>query len=522
MDNKKPTPTIGDNSNVPGTYPKVDLMPKIIPSQTVHSNDPKAPNAVDPLNGGTPTNQATEVPVIDIELELGGTGTIIVGGILVDADYNPDLAGTKRIEVYDKMRKSDATVRLGLSAAKQPIMAAEWYFKPGAGEDMNGEKITFIQQELFQNPNFSFTNLLRQSLTFCDFGASHFEKVWRERGDGRIGWKKFAQRLPKTIYRYTLNDGVTPGITQYLPTGGQVEIPQWKLVSFILDMEGSNYEGQSMLRAAYMHWHYKDLYYRIDAIASERQGMGVPIIRVPAQATPQDKAKAKMIARNLRVNESAYVDLPPGFTLEYLDTHGKELKEVKEMIMHHDRQILKAFLAHFLDMGASHSGSKNISTDQSDLYKLAEQYLARVFQEPMQLVCNELIALNWSNLKPNEYPTLSHGQIGSIDIAVLSAALKDLTDAGIIIPDPSLEQHLRKSAQLPEPDDPKLVDDKDAERRKIGYPPPPPMLPGLPGQKGLPPGKPAPKAPSKFGEDLLLFKEELEAIISQKEEEEQE
>lgn len=512
----------GDNANASGTYPAnpsnlPDMLRANVAAKAAHiTNDPRAPYAADPLNAGIPTSQADIEPDDILELELGGTGTIIVAGILTDADYNPDLTGVKRIEVYDKMRKGDATVKLGLSAVKKPLLAAEWFIKPGEGEDDTGEKTIFVRDELLHNPNFSFTQFLRQALLYCDYGNSIFEKVFRRRADKRIGWKKFAPRLPKTVYRYTLEDGVTPGITQYLPTGGIVQIPQWKLMMFVLDMEGANYEGESMLRACYMHWYYKDLYYRIDAIASERQGMGVPIIRVPAQATPEDKRRAKIVARNIRVNQEAYVDLPEGFTLEYIDTKAKELKEVKEMIMHHDRQILKAFAAHFLDMGASSAGSRNLSKDQSDLYKVSELYIARIFQEIVQLAIKELVDLNWSGLNDKQYPTLEHGQIGEVDFTTLADALGTLSEKGIIIPDKPLETYARKTMQLPAADE--NPDEKDQQLRKVGFPPPPPMLPGGPGKPAIP-GKPVAKKPSRFAEDLLQLSEDLEEIIAQREQE---
>lgn len=474
-------PIVGDNSNAPGTYPAGTSSARVLPNLASNpiaqrnSADPKAPLAADPLNGGIPRSDATEAPSSVVELELGGTGTILVGGILTEADYNPEMSGRRRIEIYDKMRKSDATVRLGLSAVKYPLLAADWYIKPGQGEDENGEKTLFVKQELFNNPNFRFIQFFKEALTFCDFGASHFEKVFRKRMDGKFGWKHFGARGAKTIYRYTMNDGVTPGLTQILPTGGVGEIPDWKLLSFILDQEGSNYEGVSLLRAAHMHWYYKDLYYRIDAIASERQGIGVPIIRVPSQATPKDKAKAKEIARNMRVNQEAYVDLPTGFTFEYVDTKSQTLKQVNEMVLHHDRQILKAFISHFLDMGNGNSGARDLSKDQSDLYYLGEWYLAQIFQGPMNLAIRELVALNWSGLKQEEYPTLEHGYIGSADFTGMAEAVSKYTSAGIILPDDTLERHVRKGMHLPEAEDVNEMDDEQKARRKIGMPQPDPF-----------------------------------------------
>lgn len=528
----------GDNSNAPGTYPDdvsattARVLSNIANKNGAQTDNPKAPYAVDPLNGGIPTSEAGDQSSSVLELELGGTGTIIVQGILTDADYNPDLSGRKRIEIYDKMRRGDATVRLGLSAVKHPILAADWYIKPGETEKDdpdNGEMTQFIKEELFSNPNFSFTQFLRQALLFCDYGNAFFEKVFRYRSDGQVGWKKFAPRLPKTIYRYTMQDGVTPGLTQYLPTGGTIEIPQWKLLSFILDIEGSNYEGVSLLRAAYMHWYYKDLYYRIDAIASERQGMGVPIIHVPSQANEKDKARAKVIAKNMRTNEQAYVDLPDGFKIEYLDTHSKELKEVKEMVMHHDRQILKAFLAHFLDMGASHSGSKNISSDQSELFIVAEQYIAKIFLEPMNLAIRELVNLNFTVDQEKDYPKLEHGSIGQMDFIAMATALGQLATGGLLVPDPELEKYLRASMGLPDAMDlsiPEMQD--DLLRRKVLQPVPPEVGPdGKPidskvGNKQSVPRNAQGKVINnerahRFAEDLLSMKDEIEEIIAQKE-----
>lgn len=535
-----------NNANAPGTYvtpADPNIRENISAGRAAAfnsvSNDPSAPYAADPLNAGNPTRSAVEEadgsePDGVLELELGGTGTIIVSGILSQADYNPDLSGWKRVDIYDQMRKGDATVRLGLSAIKQPLLSAGWYIKPGKDGKEDDPYVQFIDEELFKNPNFSFTQFLRQALLFCDYGNSFFEKVWRVRADGKIGWKKFAPRLPKTIWRYTLQDGVTPGITQILPTGGNVEIPQWKLLMFVNEMEGANYEGISLLRAAYKHWYYKDTYYKIDAISSERQGMGVPIIKVPPQADPRDKAKAKVIAKNLRVNEMAYVDLPIGFTLEYLDMKGKDIKNVHEMVLHHDRQILKAFLAQYLDMGGAGSSgaTKSLSDDQSELFLVAEKYIANIFQEQMNYAIHELIDLNFTGSqapKPTEYPTLDPGGIGQVDFAQLSQALMQMVDSGIILSDANLERYVRQTMDLPEAMPFDKQDPADVERRRVGTSQVVEKLDGPPGSapdQGNAPGKPKPKSTQTngkstqkaqtFAENLLTLQNGIQDALSER------
>jgi hypothetical protein len=89
---------------------------------------------------------AAEVGKKEVLTELGGTGTVIVNGFLTGQDYNKELTGTKRIDIYDQMRLSDATVRAGLNVVKLAILSADWYIKSPTdsdGTDVNKILIEF-------------------------------------------------------------------------------------------------------------------------------------------------------------------------------------------------------------------------------------------------------------------------------------------------------------------------------------------------------------------------------------------
>src|SRR6185295_17978497 len=162
--------------------------------------------------------------------------------------------------------------------------------------------------------------------------------------------------------------------------GKTAEIPRWKLLYFINEQEGSNYEGHSLLRAAHKPWYYKNLYYKVDSIAVEKQGMGIVKVTHPPQASPQEIAKVEEIAKNVRANEKAYIKLPAGYNLEFIYTHANTLKETKDMIDHHDRQISKSFLTQFLELGVQKGGSHALSQDHSKLFLLGLEYLAKIVQ----------------------------------------------------------------------------------------------------------------------------------------------
>lgn len=398
--------------------------------------------------------KATTVPEVSVNSlmrEIGDTGTVVYSGYLSLVDYNQDLTGTRRIRKYDEMRLSDSTVRLGLAAVKYPILATQWFIKSPQDSGEDDEATKFVRAQLLENPLFTWNSYLRQILTFCDYGNAIFEKVFIKLPDGKIGWRKFAPRLSKTILRWTMKDGVTPGIEQLVPTMGSFEIPDWKLTKFILDQEGSNYEGISLLRSAYKNYFFKDLYYKIDSIATEKQGLGIPILTTPPNAKPEDVAKAEEIVKNMRVNEMSYARLPQGFKIEMMDMKGNQIKNVETMIMHHDRGIAKAFLAQFLEIGSQgSSGAYSASQDQSDLFYMGIEHIAALPREIVNRDIRDLVDINFGPQAEGKYPTIEHGSVRNVDSQKFATALNQLASGQILIPDDELEEKVRATLDLPE------------------------------------------------------------------------
>jgi phage gp29-like protein len=228
-----------------------------------------------------------------------------------------------------------------------------------------------------------------------------------------------------------------------------MNIPSWKLLMFVNEQEGENYEGISILRTAYKHWYYKEQYYRIDAMAQERQGLGLPFFKKPNGATPKDVAEMRKLMRNLRSNEESYLEIPMGWEVGLVEMKAQAIKDAEPMISHHDRQITKNVLAQFLELGSSGgSGSRALSEDHSDLFLLSEEAVAKHIQEVVQKdLIKELVDYNFT---VDCYPELHHGQIGIVDYQKLSASLQQLSGAKMITTNYELEKYLRKTMKLPE------------------------------------------------------------------------
>jgi phage gp29-like protein len=390
-------------------------------------------------------------------VELGDTGTRILNGV-VNEEYNAKLQDTRGIAIYDEMRKSDGTVRAAVLATTLPVRAANWFVKPGSEEQVDLDIAEFVRQALWEQSSITFDDFLRQALLSLPYGVMVFEKVYTTReidGVTRIVFDKLAPRLPRSIQKWAITDG-SFGITQNTSDGKVVDIPGDKLVVFVNEMEGENWWGTSILRAAYKHWFIKNTIYKIDAIAFERQGLGVPFVKLPEGATTADTVKAEEILKNLRANSQAYIIEPQDYEIGFKDMMSDKTRDPQNSLAHHNREIMKSILAQFLELGASSSagtsGSRALSEDHSDLFLQSLEAIARSFASTVnKQSIKELVDLNFDNVE--KYPTLDFEGITETDVKAISDAYKTLVDTGAITPQEADEPYFRENLGLPEYDE---------------------------------------------------------------------
>lgn len=413
-----------------------------------------------PLDGREVLGQVRLSEKIDRQVslseEIGSPGTSIYHGFIAQ-DYNPNFRGQKAIKIYEEMRNQDATVAAVLKAIKLPILQAEWQVESGDAQDETQNEIADFVRRNLEKLEGGFTQFLRESMGYLDFGFYYFEKVYQVK-DGMIVIKKLAPRLPSAHSLWRTSDPEVPGVTQFLPTVPEgkkdfkinPEIPMSKLVLFTNNKEGDNWEGVSVLRTAYKHWYMKDALYRIATIKLER-GAGILKITLPDGATPTDRTNARELGENFKVNEQAYIVVPGKEWNVELMTAGiaDQSGASAETINHHNREITLNILAQFLDLGSGSTGSYALSKDQTDFFGLSlraiADYMAGVLND--QLI-KELVDLNFGEQK--EYPKFVFSKIGENDYTELSATLEKLVSTGLIKVDPQLKVWVHKQFGLPE------------------------------------------------------------------------
>lgn len=395
-------------------------------------------------------------------------------------EYNPELRGYEGLKRYDRMRRSDGTVRGTLRLVKTPVLSARWFVEAASDKPADKKAAEFVWKCLTEYMSITWTQVLTEALLMCEYGYYMFEKVWDIRiidGHPRIVWKKLAPRHPMDVkeWHYDQNGGPA-GVSFYPPTMDvneeEIHIPIEKLAVFSFDREAGNIEGMSILRSAYKHWYYKEQLYKIDAIQKERHGIGVPVIKLPPGYTKDDRLAADNLGRNLRTNERAHVVLPPQWELLFAKIEGQPV-DVLKSIEHHDRLIEKNVLARFL-------GEKGGSgEDDQNIFLKGTRFIADIVADTFNVYCiPQLVDYNFTRGLTG-YPKLRARRIGEHnDWRTMSFSVRNLIGAGALTPDDELEAFLRSEMDLP------LMDPKTArDVRK-------PQAPGSPVPK--PPGTPAP------------------------------
>lgn len=391
--------------------------------------------------------------------EIGASGTPNYGGYITSEDYNPDLDGKKAIELYDKMRRSDAQVQASLEVLKQPLLSGAWSVEAPTDATPQEEEIAdFCQEALFghgamQDP---WSYALEHILLMLDFGVSPLEKVYELRDDGRIWFKRLAPRLPRTIERFDVDEnGRLVRMMQYAVKDngfGSFEIPAEYLALFINRREGDNYFGRSVLRTAYQHWYYKTDAYRTLAVQRHRFGVGIPRAVTKADATfsPDELTKIDTMLQNLVAHERAWIRHSDKFVVDILMPQGGQnaSKGAIADVEHHSMMIARNVLADFMQgTGDGLNSSRTRSLIDffiSALYDKAGTICGTLTSDVLKPLCD----LNFT-MQGHRYPKVLAADLADVDLKGLTEQLSKLGPDGFITPTDDDETMLRKLMGMP-------------------------------------------------------------------------
>ena len=410
---------------------------------------------------------------------FGNTGNEYYSGYFSD-EPKSKWRDQERVDNVKEMISQDGTVRAILEAIKSPILDAPYDIHPASDEKQDIEIAEDVKCQLEGMKNRTFDEWLREGLTFYEYGHSVFEKIWGIGKDGRIYLKDLAPRIQASIESWKTENG-EPGVTQLVnndgtyeedggedtESGSQFSIPIEKLVVLTNEKEGDNLTGRSVLRSAYIHYYMKNKIYRIQTLGIEKNAVGIPVGKFPAKASPAQKNDFESMLKNVRANKQQHMLLPDGYEFEIVTPGSNPLgSSVKDAIEHHDRRILLAVLAEFLDLGSGGGGgSYALSKDQQSFFlkhiQQKAKYIASVINRQ---VIRNMVDYNYEGVE--KYPEFKFAALGDIDFKEMSEVLKNLVDSGFVNPyDEEEQKHVRNMFKFPmlsaEAESPKQKPQKD-------------------------------------------------------------
>ena len=433
---------------------------------------------------------------------LGSTGIQNYGGYYQE-DYLSTLQGNNRADFIDRMRRSDPKIKMLLSAVKNPIKSAQWSVDKVDDTPQQEQIAELIKHILFNDMDKSWTSFVHEVLTMVDFGHSVFEVVDKV----VMGHKKFGNynsirslsfRSPRTIYRFNLDPltGKLVSISQYAygDLNRQVDIPADSLMVFTNDKEGDNYEGISWLRPCVGAYKRKDHHLKLEAIGIEKYAIPTPILKVPEnKENSPEKTVAESVMKKYTTHEQQWISIPFGWEIDFLKNDFDPSK-VRAAIDKDNVEMVHAFLANFLELGQSGSGSYALSFDLSDFFLGSIEHLACFISEEInRSLIPRLVKLNFG--PQEEYPKMRCSGITDKAGKEFAEVLKLLVEAKALIPDDDLEKDVRTKYKLP--------NKSDVGQRSMDPQPAPMAGPAA----STPPQVTPPALAPKLSETLLLVEQ---------------
>jgi phage gp29-like protein len=178
--------------------------------------------------------------------------------------------------------------------------------------------------------------------------------------------------------------------------------------------------------------------------------MGVPVYTNPENASPTDIEKGRRMANAYRAGDGSGASLPHGSDLTMKGVTG-QLPDPRPAIEYHDAQIGRVALAHFLNLDGQ-GGSYALASTQADLFTTAVKSVAEMVRDAAnRYIVEDLV--DWNFGETVAAPQIVFDEISESSLSV-ATALRTLVDAGVIIPDRSLEEQVRRWLDLPAKDFP--------------------------------------------------------------------
>lgn len=421
------------------------------------------------------TDDEKQPPIL---AECGDTGLKHHSGY-VDEEWHPDLAGTLGVKVYREMYNNEPIIGATFLLIQLIARKIKTWVDP-TGETLEHQLAAELCRTALNDVDGGTEGLMANALSLLPYGWSWLEKVFKiSRGDneshifrskyddGKIRWRKLAIRAQESLDRWDIGEhGELNGMWQRpAPHYRLVYLPRAKSLHFRVLTDKNNPEGLSFLRWLYTSYHFKKNLQFSEAVGVYRNVAGYPVMEVPpaivhpnATAAQQAiKAEWEEVVKKVTADEMmglvvpAEVDSngkPTGYRFRLIASSGRNLAETDPIIKRYATWMALGLMAQFILLGSDKVGSFALADSQTDMFGHGVgAVIDAVLQQMNEDAFPELCALN--GLPRSVSPEMKRGDVETPDLAKIGAYLQATIGSGAIVPDDSLDEHLREIASFP-------------------------------------------------------------------------
>lgn len=385
-----------------------------------------------------------------------------------------ELQGRQGSLNYRKMSKQDGTVGMLLRAHKNPIRSCKWTLTENDDADET-EKLAreILNKCIFGGKTLDFHTLLGQILTMLEYGYSAFEIYY-------------------TVFPFENNNYLVPILEQRMQTSiediwpqrntirqitiedGVKEFSMDDIVFFVLNQQGEDFRGESILRNAWVNWKDKSFAKAQKMMGLQRHAVGIPSMKIPAgtKITDPNYLAATVLLKSFTQHEDAYMITEDGWDFEVITTNFNA-EQVQKAIDAENTEMALSVLAQFVLLGTQgKGGAYALSRDQSDFFLDGIQHVINLIEHTYNKhVITPFLQLNFGDRVDPERIKLRGLNLNKKAGEELATTMKAFEEGGFLHATTDDEISIRQSLDLPPLSPEQVTLMKEQEDEKLRNPP---------------------------------------------------
>ena len=366
-----------------------------------------------------------------ISKPVGSTGLYAPGGIIRPRDENPELQvqsvryGTQtQLGSFERGYRTDGTVKSVVQAIILPVVqsAERGEIEPNGADP---RVVAYVRWLLFEQ-GASLSSWLRGAFrTALVNGFSLSETIaYLEPTRRWYGIAKVSPRPPWTIWRWDVTpEGDWLGVVQMLTggmSGSMPYIPRTRLLHWVIDRDGDDPTGESILRAVHREISTRAYNRKMLPVYIERS-IGVPTVQYPTGTSEASKEAIRAALRGLRNHESSYLMINKDSSVTWFAPPQGTGESVLDITKGLGEQIRESLGQEVRSLGTSATGSRAVGEVLESQFMSALRAYSDMALEPINY---QLIPrfVDWTFGKQARYHFLKAGAMRPEDAKPLIEA----------------------------------------------------------------------------------------------------